>query len=327
MAEDKRDKDSILVRTSWVSTIGNALLASSKVAVGLIAGSMAVLGDGIDSSIDVVISLVMLATAYIVRRPPSRRYPFGYDKAESVATLVLSLVIFFAGTQMLISSTKMILSGEQRELPAMLALWVTVFSIAGKFLLSWYQFRVGRRCGSELIIANAKNMQGDVIISVGVLVGLFFTYVLKMPILDAVTGCLIGLFIIKIAIGIFLDSGKDLMDAVKDETIYHTIFDAVGRVAEARNPHHLRVRRIGGRYMIDLDIELDENLTVAQAHEIADRVEASIRTEVVDVYDIEVHIEPLGSHSQAEPFGVDCDVRGGTPPADSAEEASPEAML
>jgi cation diffusion facilitator family transporter len=310
MTEERKDKERILVRTSWISTIGNAVLASSKVAVGLIAGSMAVLGDGIDTSIDVVISLVMLVTAFIIRRPPSRRYPFGYDKAENVATIVLSLVVFFAGIQMFIPSAKMVFSGEQRELPGMLSIWVTVFSIAGKFALSWYQFRVGKRSGSELIIANAKNMQGDVLISVGVLAGLFFTYVLKMPILDAVTSLLISLWIVKIGVGIFLESSRALMDSVQDETVYHQIFEAVARVPEAKNPHHLRMRSIGGRWMIDLDIELEGDMNVAEAHTIADNVEESIRAEVGNVYDIEVHVEPLGAHHKAEPFGVEFDFAG-----------------
>jgi cation diffusion facilitator family transporter len=309
MTDERKDKERILVRTSWISTIGNAMLASSKVAVGLIAGSMAVLGDGIDTSIDVVISLVMLVTAFIIRRPPSRRYPFGYDKAESVATIVLSLVVVFAGVQMFIPSARMVFSGQERELPGMLSIWVTVFSIAGKFALSWYQFRVGKRSGSDLIIANAKNMQGDVMISVGVLAGLFFTYVLKMPILDAVTSLLISVWIVRIGVGIFRESSRKLMDGVEDESVYHQIFDAVAQVPEARNPHHLRMRSIGGRWMIDLDIELEGDMNVAGAHTIADRVEESIRTRIGNVYDIEVHIEPLGAHHKAEPFGVDFDDR------------------
>ncbi len=224
-----------------------------------------------------------------------------------MATIVLSLVVFFAGVQMMVSSVGMVISGEERELPAAIALWVTLFSIAGKLALAWYQFRVGKRAGSELIIANAKNMRNDVIISVSVLAGLFFTYVLKLPILDPITGCIVSLFILKTGIEIFLESGFALMDGVKNENIYGQIFDAVGRVPEACNPHHIRTRLIGGRYMIDLDIEVEGDLSVAAAHEIADRVEESIRAGIDGVYDIEVHIEPLGACRRAEPFGVDPD--------------------
>jgi cation diffusion facilitator family transporter len=305
MVKTKEEKEKILVRTSWISTIGNAILAGTKVAVGLIAGSVAVLSDGVDSSIDVVISLVMLTAAFVVSRPPSRKYPFGYDKAEGVATLALSFVVFFAGIQMLISTITSLVEGGTRAMPTMLAIWVTVFSIAGKLALAWYQFRVGKRAGSELIIANAKNMRNDVLISVGVLLGLFFTFVLKMPILDTITGCVIALFILKNGVEIFRGSAIDLMDGVRDQTVYRQIFDAVATVPEAKNPHHVRVRQIGGAYMIDLDIELAGDETVETAHNIADRVEDGIRAVVDNVYDIEVHIEPLAGHHKTEPFGVD----------------------
>ncbi len=88
-------REKILIRTSWISTIGNAVLSVSKIIVGLLAGSLAVLGDGIDSATDVIISVVMIFTARIMSRPPSKKYVFGYEKAESIATKILSLVIFF----------------------------------------------------------------------------------------------------------------------------------------------------------------------------------------------------------------------------------------
>ncbi len=93
------DKNSALRRASWVSTVGNAVLSSAKIAVGIIAGSMAVLGDGIDSATDVVISIVMLVTARIVARPPSRKYPFGFDKAEETINLLLVFITFFASSK------------------------------------------------------------------------------------------------------------------------------------------------------------------------------------------------------------------------------------
>jgi divalent metal cation (Fe/Co/Zn/Cd) transporter len=127
--------------------------------------------------------------------------------------------------------------------------------------------------------------------------------------------------IIRTAVGIFLGSAGELMDGVKDESAYHKVFDAVGRVPEACNPHHLRIRSIGGRYMIDLDIELAGEMSVTEAHTIADRVEESIRAAIPNIYDIEVHIEPLGAHHRAEPFGVDTDCRQGMFPCDSDSDS------
>ncbi len=299
---DNREK--VLIRASWVSIIGNAALATAKIVVGIIAGSIAVLGDGIDSATDVVISLVTLFTARIVSRPPNSKYAFGYEKAEDIATKVLSFIIFFAGLQMLISTGKSIIFSEPRELPMMIAIYVTVFSMVGKLLLSYYQFKQGKKVNSSMLIANAKNLRNDVMISGSVLLGLFFTFILKMPTLDSITGLLISVYIIKSAVGIFMESNVTLMDGVKDPSVYQTIFDAVDRVPGANNPHRVRSRQIGNFYMIDLDIEVDGNMTLKAAHDIAHEVEKSIRDSVENVYDIVVHVEPEGCCHLKEGFGM-----------------------
>ena len=190
-------REKILIRTSWVSTIGNAILSASKIIIGLFVGSLAVLGDGIDSATDVIISIVMIFTARIMNRPPSKKYVFGYEKAEGIATKILSLVIFYAGMQMLLSSVANIFSDATKEVPSAIAIYVTVFSIIGKLLLAHYQYKQGKRIDSSMLTANAINMRNDVIISSGVLVGLVFTFIFKLPILDSITGLIISLFIIK----------------------------------------------------------------------------------------------------------------------------------
>lgn len=293
-----------LIRASWVSTIGNALLSAAKIAVGLMAGSLAVLSDGIDSATDVLISIVMVFTARIINRPPDRKYAYGYEKAEAIATKVLSLVIFYAGVQMLISSCISLFSEQQREIPSMLAIYVTLFSIVGKLALALYQYRKGRKINSPMLTANAANMRNDVLISVGVLVGLGFTFILKLPILDAVTSLIISLFIIRTSITIFLDSNVGLMDGVQDVTVYDKIFEAVERVPGAENPHRVRTRLIGNLYMIELDIEADGYLSLNEAHRISDLVESSIRELLENVYDIVVHIEPIGKEHPKEQWGV-----------------------
>lgn len=292
------------MRASWISTIGNAALSILKVAVGLFAGSLAVLSDGIDSATDVVISVIMIFTARIIHRPPNEKYVYGYEKAESIATKILSLVIFYAGVQMLFSSVRTIFSSEVREMPGSIAIYVTLISIIGKLGLAWYQFRQGKKINSSLLTANAKNMRNDVIISAGVLLGLFFTFILKLPVLDSVTGLIVSIFIIKSSITIFLDSNVELMDGVKDVSVYNKIFEAVEQVPGASNPHRVRSRQIGGLYLIALDIEADGNITLNEAHNIAEEVDLSIRDAIENIYDIVVHVEPEGTCQDKEPFGI-----------------------
>ena len=282
----KAKREQILIRTSWISTIGNAILSTSKIIVGLWAGSLAVLGDGIDSATDMIISIVMIFTARIISQPPSKKYVFGYEKAEGIATKILSLVIFYAGVQMLISSIGSIFSEEAKEIPSAIAIYVTIFSIIGKLLLALYQYKQGKKIDSSMLTANAINMRNDVIISSGVLLGLIFTFIFKLPILDSITGLIISLFIIKSSIGIFIDSNVELMDGVKDVNVYNKIFEAVETVPGASNPHRVRSRMIGNLYMITLDIEVNPQITITQAHQIADAVEKSIKSSIDNVYNL-----------------------------------------
>lgn len=299
---DERHK--VIIRSSWVSIVGNALLSTLKLTVGFIAGSFAVLSDGVDSATDVLISVIMVFAARIMKRPPDQKYVYGYEKVESIATKILSLIIFYAGIQLLISSIQRIISSTAPKLPDRIAIYITLFSIVGKLGLALYQYRQGKKCGSSLLIANAKNMRNDVVISLGVLLGLFFTFILELPILDSITGLIISLFVIKTAAGIFIDSYVQLMDGVKDITVYDKIFKAVDMVPEASNPHRVRSRQIGNLYAIMLDIEVEGSITLNEAHNIANAVECKIKENIENIYDIVVHVEPKGKLHEDEKFGL-----------------------
>lgn len=186
--------------------------------------------------------------------------------------------------------------------------FMTIFSIVGKLMLASYQYKQGKKIDSSMLTANAINMRNDVVISAGVLLGLIFTFIFKLPILDSITGLIISLFIIKSSIGIFLDSNVELMDGVKDVNVYNKIFEAVEKVPGASNPHRVRSRMIGNRYIITLDIEVNPQITITQAHEIAGAVEKSIESSIDNVYDILVHVEPAGECQTDEKFGVDKDM-------------------
>lgn len=298
-------RENILIRTSWISTFGNLLLSIAKIAIGLVAGSLAVLGDGLDSATDVIISIIMIFTARIMNKPPNPKYVYGYEKAEGIATKMLSLIIFYAGVQMLFSSAKAIFSPGIKEIPGILAIYVTVFSITGKLLLALYQYKQGKKINSSMLMANAINMRNDVLISIGVLTGLVFTFIFRLPILDTITGFIISLYIIRSSVRIFMDSNVELMDGVKDESVYNKIFEAVGDVPGASNPHRVRSRMIGNMYMIVIDVEADGSLTLDEAHEIANQVEACIKKKIENVYDIVVHVEPKGKCHNEEKFGIE----------------------
>jgi cation diffusion facilitator family transporter len=155
-----------------------------------------------------------------------------------------------------------------------------------------------------MLIANARNMQNDVVISFSVLAGLIFTFIFKMPVIDVITALLVSIYIMFIAFRIFMQTNRDLMDGVDDEEIYRKIVDQANRVDGASNPHRIRVRKMAHLYLIALDIEVDGKIPLEEAHELSAEVEKNIRQNIQNVYDVLVHVEPFGNCEIDEVFGI-----------------------
>jgi cation diffusion facilitator family transporter len=290
---------------SWVGILGNAFLAIFKIVAGIKAGSLSVVADGVDSGGDVLISAITLFIAYLLSRPPNLRFPYGYGKAEPNATIVLSFVIFFAGAQLSITSIGKLVDGSRDELPGTLAMIAMVVSIVSKIVLARYQFFVGKRTGSSMLIANSKNMWGDVVISGSVLLGLLLTHFFQIPFLDSLIALLVSLWVIWVAVKIFIETNLELMDGNIEKRTYEKVFELVESVAGVRNPHRMRIRRIGHKLMINIDIELDGDMTLRHAHELSHTVEHRIREGLQDtVFDVVLHIEPFGDVIREEDLGI-----------------------
>lgn len=289
---------------AWVAIAANAALALAKIIGGWLGGSLAVIGDGIDSFGDILSSTLTLVTTMIISRPPDERFPWGRQRADTVATKFLAFVVFFFGAQLSYSSFLSIWNHDPREIPSLIAFVVTGVSIVVKTGLSFLLLWSGRRSNSGMMIANAKNMRSDVVISVVVLLGLIFSQVMNIGMIDLVFAFLVGLWIMRTGVEIFMETNTELMDGMDDKTAYFQVFDAVSLVPGALNPHRVRIRKFSNYYIIDLDIEVDPSLSVAQAHIISQKVEEVIKRRLGNVYDIMVHIEPEGNIESNEKYGL-----------------------
>jgi len=308
-AEDEKDtlirkRTAAIKKTSVVGILGNGALAALKVTTGFITGSFALVSDGIDSSTDVLTSLVTYITAGISAQPPDEGHPYGHGRAETVATKLVAFIIFFAGSQLIVSAVRKLFTGELQSVPGIAALYAAGISIAGKAALGIYKYRIGRKYQSPMILADAVNMRNDVLISLSVLAGIFFTRFWNLPVLDTIVAIAVGLWILAGALRIYLDTSNELMDGIKDPKIYKRVFAAAQEVDGAGNPHKMRIRKLNNLFIVDMDIEVDEKLTVRGGHEIARAVEASIRKNVRNVYDVQVHVEPEGNIESEETYGL-----------------------
>lgn len=289
---------------SWVSIIGNALLALLKLIVGFISGSFAVIADGIDSSADIISSIVTLITAKVVLRPPNIKFPYGYVKADTVGTKVLSMLIFLAGAQLAISTVNKLIHHDTTTIPTYIAIYVTLFSMAGKIGLSMYLKYAGKKASNNMLVTMGIHMRNDMLISLTVLISLIATIYLEIAIIDKIIALIISVFIMYEAVRIFLRTNIELMDGNEEPELYNEIFDAVKTIKGASNPHRTRLRKIGSHYMVNLDVEVDPEMSVKEAHDIAKQVENIIKSRLETVYDVMVHIEPRGNEERDEKFGL-----------------------
>lgn len=289
---------------TWIGIIANLCLAVSKVIAGFISGSLAVIGDGIDSTTDILSFIVILFATRIMSKHPDENHPYGHHRAEPLATIIIAFLIFFIGAQLLQASVSRLFNKEAADVPGAIAIYVTIISILGKVFLAFFQFRMGKKTHSSMLIANARNMLNDIYISTGVLLGLGLTFWLKSPYIDPIIAFLVSLWVIKTAVKIFLETNTELMEGIEDTSVYNKIFDAVKAVKGAYNPHRTRVRKLANLLVIDVDIEVDKDISVTESHIIAVEVEKKIKTAIDNVYDISVHVEPLGNEEKHEKFGV-----------------------
>jgi len=254
---------------------GNVALAFSKIVIGFISGSLAVLSDGIDSATDVLIAAMTLVAARISVKPGDNEHPYGHGRIETVATAVISFIVFFAGAQVVFNAIGRILSGAPATLPSTMAVWVTIASIVGN-TLRVEPNSISAKDGSPMLNANGKNILGRGPVSRRP-PRTRPTYLTDIPINDKILAAVVALWILKNAVEIFLEANTELMDGTSDKEPYKEIFAAVARVPEAGNPHRARLRRIGSMLVVDLDIEVEPAMKVRDAHVIAVKVEESIK--------------------------------------------------
>jgi cation diffusion facilitator family transporter len=294
----------LLKRASWAGIIGNSVLSAMKITAGLLSGSLAVVGDGIDSLSDVVTSMVTLYAANAGAAPPDPEHPWGHGRVETIATKTLSLIIIMAGLQLLAMTFRKLTGSISPVLPGRIALMASGISILGKAGLAAYKYHAGKITGSRMMQADALNMRNDILLSFAVLAGVFFTRVLNLPLIDVLAGLLVSLWIIISGVRVFMTTNTELMDSVEDKKVYQHVFDAVDAVCGVSNPHRVRIRGLNSLYVIDLDVEVDGSLTVSEAHNLACTLEIEIRTRISRVFDIMVHVEPAGVAEHGEGYGL-----------------------
>ncbi|MGB9614028.1 MAG: cation diffusion facilitator family transporter [Fervidobacterium sp.] len=291
-----------LKKVALIAVVTNTLLAIIKVSIGLIFKSMAVLADGIDTSTDILTSSTMFMATVISHKPADKEHVYGHQKAENIGAKIISFVIFYAGFSLLIESASRLIKGEYQVLSGFLPLMAAAISVAGKTFLFTVEYMAGKKYKSFSMVAEAKNMRNDIMMSSLVFLGVLLNKI-GLPWMDPLVGVIMSGIIIKVAWEVFEENAHELMDGLREEEmwIYDKVFDAC-KSCGASNPHKVRVRKIGGKFDINMDVEVDGKLDVRTAHEITKCIKKKL-CETQNVYDVVIHVEPEGN-DEKEPFGI-----------------------
>ena len=272
---------------------GNIGLAVLKGVAGVLANSSAMIADAVHSASDIFASLFVYISLKIASKPADEEHPYGHGKAEVISTLIVGLMLAGAGIQIIFTAFAVIGRGNIPS-PGNLAVYAAVFSIIIKELMYRFTYQAGVRSNSPATIANAKDHRSDVFSSIAALIGIIGAK-LAYPILDPVAGIIVAFLIFKMSYDIVMDALGQIMDESPGQKMIEEIKQFSLVVNGVRSTHGIRVRRSGAVYLIDLDIAVDPEITVKQAHEIADRVRDMLFTNMENITEVRVHVVPCAS--------------------------------
>ncbi len=270
----------------WV----NAALMTMKILAGHFGRSEAVFADGMESAADFIAILASMIALKIGRKPFDEAHPYGHGKAESIAAIIVSLVIFSTGGWILFRSVHTIIDSSY-EVPGSIAVAAAFLTIITKEALYRYSITVGTRLGSPAILASAKDHRKDAITSVSTLIGVTGAY-FGVAIMDPLAAGLTSVFIFYIGYETFMTASHDLMDGRLDDSCVTDIISIAESVAGVEHVHEIRCRRSGQYLIVDLKLDMDPEMTVRRSHTISTEVKELIFAQVPHVGDVMIHINP-----------------------------------
>lgn len=280
-------------KVSFVTIIGNILLSVMKLIAGFIAHSNAMISDAIHSASDVFSTFVVIIGIKLASKKADKEHPYGHERLECVAAIVLSMVLFITGLGIGATALKNITSGDYNNIvvPGILALVAAIVSIVSKEAMYWYTRYNAKRIDSSALMADAWHHRSDAFSSIGALIGIAGAR-LGFPIMDSIASLIIFVFIIKAAYDIFKDAIDKMVDHACDDDTVNQIRECVMKHEDVLGIDMLQTRIFGNKIYVDLEISTDGSYTLSKAHTIAESVHDDIEKSFPKVKHIMVHVNP-----------------------------------
>jgi cation diffusion facilitator family transporter len=279
-------------RIAIASMIISAVLAGSKIIIGLYASSTATVSDGIESAGDVLASGLVLLGLLMASKPPDAQHPYGHGRLETLSALGVGMLLVTTGT--FIAFEALHLAGDPRHAPAGYAVWPLIASIVVKSITGAAKRTYGKKISSSGLIADAWNDSVDVLSGVVALIGLSISLYdpARFSAADHIGGSLVGVIVLFLGIRVVHDTAVQLMDTMPDPRSMDQIRATGLEVPGVLGIEKCFARKTGLKWHVDLHLEVDPAMSVFESHEIATQVKEKIRHDVDWVADVLVHVEP-----------------------------------
>ncbi len=286
--------EQVAMKVSTISIVANFILTVLKLLAGVIAHSGAMISDAIHSASDVFSTIVVIIGIKISRKESDKDHPYGHERLECVAAIVLATILAATGLGIGYSAVTKILAGNYENLavPGILALVAAIVSIIVKEAMYQYTKVYARKIDSSALMADAWHHRSDALSSVGALIGIAGAR-MGFPILDPVASAVICIFIEKAAYDIFMDAVDKMVDKACDEETETALRECAAGQEGVLGIDLLHTRVFGNKIYVDIEIEADGELTLTKAHAIAEHVHDAIEKNFPKVKHIMVHVNPV----------------------------------
>jgi len=277
-------------RSTWVSVAVNLVLSIGQIAIGILAKSQALIADGMHTLSDLVADFVVLFANHHSQKDADEDHPYGHQRFETAAALVLGALLLLVGLGMLWSAAGKLQNPASIATVHVTALWVAAGALVAKELLFRYMLAVAKKVKSSMLVANAWHARSDAASSLVVGVGIIGN-LLGYPILDPIAAAIVGFMVTRMGWSFGWDALHDLMDRAVDEAEVQAIRQTLMKTPGISNVHDIRTRKMGDMIVVDAHLEVDATLSVEQGHDIA----VAARNRVMQrhrVINMMTHVDP-----------------------------------
>ena len=281
-------------KVSVITIIINLVLSVFKFLIGIFGNSQALVSDAIHSASDVVSTVAVMFGINLSAKKSDSLHQYGHERIECIFSIILAMMLFITGVGIGVTAIKTIVSGAEIEIPSKMALVAAAVSIAVKEWMYHYTKRTANKINSTAMLADAWHHRSDALSSVGSLIGVGGG-LLGFTICEPIASIVICIFIGKASVDIFMDAVNRLIDRSCTDEETEKIRECIMEIDGVKNIDKLMTRRFGSKIYVDLEISEDAEMTLSEAHKIAELVHDNIEAKIPEVKHCMIHVNPMSA--------------------------------